>query len=517
MHSRLHRALQPLKRCVYSMLKAMTWKLKTSIKSILSQETGWIKKDWGGKSSVALVYPNAYELGMGNLAVHTIYELLNRRERIVCERVFLPKDKSPILSMESQRPLCDFDVIAFTISFENDYLGILPILHASQIHHIAEKRDDFAPLIIAGGATPTLNPKPLMRIVDAVVLGEIEAYENDLIELIENWQGKIAALECLSNIDGILTFENIDRAEQVTRRHVKDLNEYHTQTVIHSKEAHFGNMHLIEVERGCPRSCRFCATPVIYGKPRTRSARAVLEMVDCGLVHRKRMGLIGADIMSHPEFIKIGQAIHSKGATFSLSSVRVDAVDDDKAALLFESGHRSIALGIEAGTIRLRRKIGKGISDEGVLKAAAALAKAGITRLRLYYMIGLPEETDDDIRAIAELSVKVFDTVREHAPRAQRSTACDLTIAPFVPKPGTPFAGEGFNSQSELKKKIKVLRRLLGKKKGMSIRVDSLVEAALEHFLANADEQAVQFLENAHKIGSARKALANIDAYKLRC
>ncbi len=504
----------------------MSWKLKQSIKSLLSQETGWVKKDWGGKSSVALVYPNAYEIGMGNLAVHAIYELLNRHERIVCERAFLPntkdmqehlRSKTPILSLESQRPLADFDVIAFSISFENDFLGILPILLTSQIDHRAGSRDDSAPLIIAGGATLTLNPRPLMRIADAVVMGEMEAYEDDLIGLIEERLSKVQALDLLSKMDGILTSEKMSRPDDEPRRHAKHLDEYKTQTIIHSKRAHFGNMHLIEVERGCPRSCRFCATPVIYGEPRIRSASSVMEMVDHGLKHRKRMGLIGADIMSHPDFIKIGRAIHSKGASFSLSSVRVDAVDEAKAKLLFDSGHRSIALGVEAGSQNLRRKIGKGISDERVLKSSAILAAAGITKLRLYFMIGLPGETVEDVAAIAELSTKVLNVIRERAPRSQRSVACDLTIAPFIPKPGTPFSCERFASQSELKKKVKAIRRLLSKSKGISMRVDSLVDAALEHFLANAGEDAVEFLEDAYGLGSARKALAKIDAIGAQC
>jgi radical SAM superfamily enzyme YgiQ (UPF0313 family) len=501
----------------------MTWKLKESLKSTLSHETGWVQKDWGGKSSIVLVYPNTYTIGMGNLAVHAIYELLNRHEGIVCERAFLPdakdmqehiRSRTPIMSIESQRPLADFDVIAFTISFENDYLNILPILRISQIEYVADKRHESAPLIIAGGAAPTLNPLPLSSIADAVVAGEMEAYECDLIRLLESRPTKQQALDALFKIEGAFMQAKDRREAFMQRRHLNFLDEYKTQTVIHSDWAQFGDMHLIEVERGCARKCRFCATPAIYGTPRHRSLHAIVEMVEEGMKHRKRIGLIGADIMSHPEFEDIAETIHARGGTFSLSSVRADAIDESKAKLLFESGHRSIAIGVEAGSQKLRARLAKGLSDEQILRAAAILAEAGLTRFRLYFMIGLPGETDDDIQAIIDFSKLLFEEIKTYAPRKRRTTAVDLTVTPFVPKPHTPFAGERFASQSEHKRKIKELKGCLEKAGGISLRTDSIVDAAVEHFLANSDEHAAAFLEDAQRLGSARKALAALGKLK---
>lgn len=493
----------------------MSWKIKEKLKATLSGESGWIGKDWGGKTSVALVYPNHYGVGMANLAIHSIYDLLNRRGDIVCERAFLPepadmrehlRSGTPVLSLESQRPLGDFDAIAFTVSFENDYLGIIPILSASKIDHRASGRGGQGPLVIAGGAAPTLNPLPLSRIADAVVLGEMEAY-GDLVEIVAGMQSREETIDALGRLDGVITRHKAAGARDEPRRHAENLDSFKTQTVVHYSKGQFADMHLIEVERGCPHHCRFCATPAIYGRPRRRGADAVMAMVDEGIGARKKMGLVGPDLFSHPEFEGIAEAIHSRGGTFSPSSVRADAVDERKARLLALSGHRSIALGVEAGSQKLRNTLAKGISDERILGAAATLAAAGTTKLRLYFMIGLPGETDEDITAIPEFSMRVYDEIAANAPKKQRTTSVDITVTPFVPKPGTPFAGKPFASEEETKRKLKTLKQFVGKKKGISLRTDSYHDAASEYLLSNGDENAVDFLEKSFELGNPRKAL----------
>ena len=169
-----------------------------------------------------------------------------------------------------------------------------------------------------------------------------------------------------------------------------------------------------------------------------------------------------------------------------------------------ESGHRSIALGVEAGTEGLRNTLAKGTSDVKILNAVATLAKNGITNIRLYFMIGLPGETDDDIAAIPEFAKKVYGEIVSHAPKKRRSTSVDITVTPFVPKPNTPFEGKPFASEEEIKGKLKTLKRLLGKDKGISLKHDAYVDAACEHRLANADEPATDFLEHAVEIGVKR-------------
>lgn len=476
----------------------MTWSLKKSLQDLSARETGSIRKDWGGKTSICLVYPNEYRIGMGNLAVHAIYDRLNRRGDIVCERAFLPdmddlpeyaRGGAPVMSIESQRPLAEFDVIAFTISFENDYLNIIPILSMSRIPHRRDARSG-NPVLVAGGAAVTLNPKPISAIFDAIFLGEFEAIKDEFIEYCF-----ASPLPLPSPLWGEGAGEG---GAALCRKFIMNLDEYPTQTIIYNDDAEFGNLHLIEVQRGCPRGCKFCATPSLYHPPRFRSAECVMRMVDTGLAQRKKFGLIGADILSHPEFVEIATAIHARGAAFSPSSVRVDAIDDVKAKLLATSGHRSISLGIEAGSEALRGTLAKKTSDEQIITAVKILAANGIARLRLYFMIGLPGEAEDDIAAIAGL-----------ARRIQKATngTIDLTISPFIPKPGTPFEHEKFAGEKYLKGCVRLLRRFLQRDKEISISCHSIIDATAEAYLASAGEDAIEFLEDVHRRQNLRLAL----------
>jgi radical SAM superfamily enzyme YgiQ (UPF0313 family) len=379
---------------------------------------------------------------------------MNARRDVVCERAFLPdkgdaasyaKAGSGLVSMESQRPLQEFDVVAFTISFENDVLNLKRMFELAKMPMRKSERGENFPKIIAGGAALTINPRSVSDIFDEVFVGEFE--------------------------------EKYLRME-------RDLDSFKTQTVIHCRDAEFSDMHLIEVTRGCPRACKFCAVPSAYAPFRMRSASSIAAMVDDGLKFRNKFGLIGADVLSHPEFVDIANYIHSKGATFSPSSVRADAVDEKKALLLALSGHRSVALGVETGSERLREEIGKKISDQRMLDAIATLARCGISRLRLYFMVGLPGETDDDVRAIADFAARALAAARSSAKKGS-SSSVDLTLTPFVPKPGTQFRTKAFAGVAELKRRQRMvadgLRRL-----PIKVRCDSPAEAAIEHSISKA-------------------------------
>lgn len=486
------------------MLAAVSWDLTKRLQKRRDRETGAIVRDPGGRTSIALVYPNTYAVGMGNLAVHALYRLFHDRADLACERAFLPSREelseyrrtgAALMTIETQRPLSDFDVIAFTISFENDYLNLLPILDLAKIPHRAEERRSDSSLLVAGGAAPILNPAPISQIFDAIALGEAEALAPDLLPLLAQRLPKGDLLAALEKIDGVWVPTSGRPADAVGRRWTEDLDSWPVQTIIHSDDTEFGDMHLIEVQRGCPFACRFCATPAIYGMPRHRSAAAVIRMVDEGLAHRKKFGLIGTHLLSHPGFAAIADAIHERGASFSLSSVRAEEIDDNKAALLARAGHRSVALGIEAGSDGLRDSLGKRLSDDRIFASVAALARAGIGRIRLYFMIGLPGETDEDIDAIAELAARVRDIVRTEAPKKTRQTSVDCTLSPFVPKPGTPFAHEPFAGEKALKGKVRRLKKLFAKEGGITMGADPIAEAVTEAFLAGADSSAIEFLE----------------------
>jgi radical SAM superfamily enzyme YgiQ (UPF0313 family) len=354
------------------------------------------------------------------------------------------------------------------------------------------------PPLLAGGAALTLNPRSIGHIADVVLCGEFEAFAGELMPVFATHPSRRECLDAFIGMKGAF----VGGQEVIERRHADDLDRLRTETVIYSDDAAFGDLHLIEVERGCPRQCRFCATPEIYGAHRCRSFDAVIAMVEDGLPFRKRMGLIGADLLSHPAFESIAEKILARGATFSPSSVRADAVDDRRAALLAQAGHRSIALGVEAGSERLRRTLGKGLSDMRLLAAIESLARAGINRIRLYFMVGLPTETEEDVAAITALTCSARATLRGAAPQKHRATSVELTVTPFVPKPGTAFESASFAAPATLKHRFKILQRLLGREAGIMLRFDSLLNAQVEARMAAAGEDdGLAFLEEVQKRG----------------
>lgn len=408
----------------------MSWSIKSKLKQMVRSEAGTIFKDWGGRRSMVIVYPNTYHVGMSNLGVHNVYRLANARSDIVCERAFLPekamlkeheRTNTPILSLESMRPLADFDVIAFSVAFENDFHNIKTFL---------EKRH---PKIIVGGAVATLNPKLFNGIADEVIEGDAEKYFSP----------------------------------------TQHLTVSPSHNTIWTPNTEFGSMHLVEIQRGCPHGCSFCAAPVIYKPFRQFPKDEIIKAIAIGLPHRKKIGLIGGDVFAHPNFSEIAEYIHSKGATFSPSSVRADRVTDEIAALLKKSGHKTITLAPEAGSEKLRGEIGKNIPDEKFFAAAEILTRHGIKQFKLYFMIGLPGETEDDLKAIKDF-IRSF--------RRTNLQKTSISINPFVPKCGTKFEGERFAGVRDIKKKIALIKRLLAGS-GTSLKFGSPLSAEDEYRL----------------------------------
>jgi len=503
------------------------WSFVKKQRDLLTEESGTIIKEWGGRLSVALVYPNTYHVGMSNLAIHTLYRLFNDRPQIVCERAFLPdqkalsehrRTKTPVLSIETQRPLHEFDVIAFSVSFQNDFLNIIPILSLCSIPHLSSGRTDDHPLIIAGGCAVTMNPHPLDEIVDAFVIGEAEEVLGEIIPVLSLRTSHEQTVETLSKIAGVYV-PPCGRGEGVrhrlsdalphfpSRRVIKNLDDWPTQTVIYTPNTEFGDMHLIEMSRGCPRNCNFCATPCLYTPYRMRSSDAILKMVADGLRHRKRLGLIGSDLLAHSALSEVVNTIHRQGATFSPSSIRADELNETIALALAQSGHKSISLGIEAASERLRSTLGKRFSNERILRTATALAEHGITTLRLYFMIGLPGETDDDIHAIAKLAREIRSTLQTAAPKNAYRSSVTLSVNPFVPKPFTPFERMPFAGERALKEKIKTLNKLIKTSGGVFVHAEPIISAMCDAVISRGDRHLITFLEKCRETNSPRKAL----------
>ena len=495
----------------------MTWQTAQEIRKRLAAEQGTIIKDWGGKLPVALVYPNSYNIGMSNLGIQAIYRFLNDRTDAVCERVFWePKDTADVLplAMESQRPLTDFAVVAFSLSYELDYFNIMPILKASGIPLYATDRDETYPLVIAGGPCITTNPMPLSPFFDCLCIGEAEAILPEMLPVLIGGvsENRAELRKKLSSLPGVYVpgYSN----KPVVRQWVKDLDKFLVHSTVLTRDTELGNMYLIEVERGCNWGCRFCLVSNCYKPMRFRSVDSLLNQAEIGLKYRKRLGLMGPAVTDHPQIEELVGKLHDMGAELSVSSLRIKPLSPVVLGEVIEGGTNTVALAPEAGSQRLRDSIGKRINEKDILQAVEKVASQGIKQLKLYFMIGLPEETDEDIEAIALLVTKCKDIFDKH----QSWSRITLTIAPFVPKAGTPFQREGMASLDTLKHRLSLLKSKLPSK-GISVKNESLEWSEVQAILSRGDERLAVVLVDMQKITLAQwqkamqKAGLDIDFY----
>jgi radical SAM superfamily enzyme YgiQ (UPF0313 family) len=479
----------------------MTWQTAKNIRNRLAAEQGTIFKDWGGKLPVAIIYPNSYNIGMSNLGIQAIYRLINDRSDAVCERFFRePKESTEVLplAMESQRPLTDFAVMAFSLSYELDYFNVVPILKASGIPLYAKDRDETYPLIIAGGPCITTNPLPLSPIFDCLCIGEAEAILPEMLLVMKDGvsENRDELKKKLALLAGI--YVPWYSKKPAVRQWVKDLDNFPVHSTVLTRETELGNMYLIEVERGCNWGCRFCLVSNCYRPMRFRSVESLLNQAETGLQYRKRLGLMGPAVTDHPQIEELVGKLHDMGAELSVSSLRIKPLSPVVLGEVIEGGTNTVALAPEAGSQRLRDIIGKRIDEDDILKAVEKVAAQGIKQLKLYFMIGLPEETDDDIEAIALLAVKCKDIFDRH----QSWSRITLTIAPFVPKAGTPFQREGMASLGTLKSRLSLLKNKLPSK-GISVKNESLEWSEVQAVLSRSDERLTEVLAGIESLSLA--------------
>lgn len=455
------------------------------------KEYGVIKKEWGGRVPVAIIYPNTYYIGMSNLALHKLYKLMNDDPQIAAERVFRP-DEGEARSVESSRRISDFSVAAFTFSFEMDYLNIPKIL-GPNIPLLINKRTDAHPILIAGGPAVTQNPAALSKIFDCLVVGEAECVIGEIKDAIKSERSKDATISRLSKSPHIWV-PGTGETGDVERAWVSSLDDYETRSVIWTDATEFGHMHLVEVSRGCPWMCRFCATPPLYTPYRIRGMDSIMKMIEPGLEYRSCVGLIGSDVLGHPAFREIAYALMGRGTKISLSSLRVNWIDAETATIMAKSGHRRTTLGIEAGTEVLRRKIDKKLTDEDIFSAVKNLSNAGITNLKLYFMIGLPGETDADIEGIARLTAEIRRLIL--AERSCRTLAPNISVVvtPFVPKKSTPFASAPFAGIEYLQSRLKTLKRFFKKIPNTTISGEPPQASEMEYRLSHTDAETALLL-----------------------
>src|SRR5947208_4499276 len=477
---------------------------------------------------------------MSNLGFQTIYRHLNALPDVVCERVFLPepadleemrRTSTPPQSLESQRPLTDFQLIGFSVTYEGDYVNVLRLLELAGIPLRAVDRRAHDPLILMGGVCAFSNPEPIAPFMDFIVVGEGEELVGELMQAYrEGYRERETFLDGLVGLEGIYIPERHDvsyagdgivadvKPRQgapavVSKRRLKQVDAFRTIAAVKTPNAEYGHMALLEVGKGCGRGCRFCLEGQVYRPVRHRSVAALSATIaELAAPGAKRIGLVGACVSDYPWIGELLKVVEDNGMELSISSLRADSLTDDLVASLARGGHRTLTIAPEAGTERLRRAIRKAITDEQVLAACDLVRAHGIPNLKTYFMIGQPTETLEDVEAIPRLAERMLERLRVPDPRARPFGRLTLSISSFVPKPWTPFQWAPFAGAGALQTKLEIVKHGVRRFSNVRVLHENPREAALQALLARGDRRVAGFLELAASFGGDwRRALREWD------
>ncbi len=512
----------------------MSYRLTQNVRRLLEEERGTLYKAHGDHLKFALAFPNSYRLGMSNLGYQLVYRLLNERQDTVCERVFLPdpadeeehrKTHTPLFSWESQRPIGEFDVIGFSVSFEMDYLNVLKMLDLAGLPLLAEERDETYPLVIMGGPAPWVNPEAVAPFVDAFIIGEAEGLTDLLIPPIQEYldagrgRDKQALLRRLSQVQGVYvpSLYDIRYAEDGTIREIvplddapmpvrrwvaRDLHRYNTSAQILTPNTEFSGMFLAETARGCGQGCRFCFAgyayrPVRYTPPE-QLEKEFAERQEQELV-QLRVGLVGSSLTDHKKIAEIATSLAQKASGVSLASLRADNLSESVACAIGEAGQKTVTIAPETGSERLRYIARKHVTDEDTVTAAERCHAVGVEKIKLYYIVGLPCEMEEDLLAIAGLSDRVQ--------RAGNFRQVTLTLHPFVPKPHTAYQWAGSAPPAEMERRLKAVGKAVRHaNKKLDFTVDSVRGSHVQGVLSMADRRVGAALLEAYRNGGNWRA-----------
>jgi len=467
-------------------------------RSVLSAETGTIVKS-GAQVRVCLIFPNKYSTAISNLGFQTIYRELNNRPDTLCERGFL----DPVLgsrSLESGSPFGQFDILAFSVSFELDFLGLVQVLAESRLPLLSRERDRSHSLVVLGGVCATSNPEPVADFVDIVVGGEGEHAAHRLIDhvLRGHARDRTSLLRDLATVPGFYvprfvhpaygtdgTIEKVERDIPQYNRAPLDEPTGPAFSQVVTPHAEFPSTFLVEVSRGCRHSCRFCLACKLYPY-RVRPASQVLEIVDTHCPEGAKVGLVGAAVSEHPEIDQIAVSLIDRQRKISTASLRVDSTSETLLRALAVSGQRTVTFAPEVASSRLGRAVGKNVPQEVLLGKTDTALKLGMRNIRLYFMIGLPSERDDDVAAIAELSRKVMDLIVD---RTRGRGRLSLSINPFVPKALTPFERNPMERVETLERRLSTIKSALSAYARIRVKHESIRVAVLQALLARGDRK----------------------------
>jgi radical SAM superfamily enzyme YgiQ (UPF0313 family) len=522
-------------------------KIVESYRRKLSTEEGYVIKRGAGLR-IALCYPNVYAVGMANLGFHAVYEIFNQIPEVSCERVFLPdetemreyeKTNTPLLSLETQTPVRDFDVIAFSISFETDYLNMARLLKLGGVPLRSCERTRHDPLVVMGGAASFLNPEPIADFTDVVGVGEGEVLVPQLVDTILAHEGAkedlllalarrgrgfyvpslydvryddAGAIESYTpkqpgvpmRVGRAVAAENpkegtlrraMRRGDLEIAESLRQQNVFAPSTVIRAPEAEMGERFLIEISRGCSQGCRFCWAGFNYWPPRVVPARDVLAKAAEWRGRTDKIGLVSTAVCDHPEISEILQGLREMNYRISVSSLRLDQIEDELLDALVESRDQQIAVAPETGSDRLRKVINKNLTNDEIVDICGAVFDRGMLTIKLYLMVGLPTETDEDLEEMVRLVERIKDRMLKAGKQFGRVGKIIPALNGFVPKPNTPFQWEPICEERELKRRLKWVSKQLARIPNVEVRAMSARIAHEQALFSSGDRSVSQVIE----------------------
>jgi radical SAM superfamily enzyme YgiQ (UPF0313 family) len=521
-----------------------TWQQRERAREILSKEVGYVSKPHAGRLRVALAFPNTYFVGMSNLGFQTVYKLFNAEDDIVCERVFLPPKTelaaqlaggAPLVTLESQTPVHDFDVFAFSVSFEWDYTNVVSLLKLAGLKPRAADRTHRDPLVVIGGAVTFVNPEPLAPFADVVAAGEGEALIPSFLAAFKGASDRDDLLRRLSAERGfyVPAFYDVRYREDgaieafvprpesgapsvVKKAALKTTDAVDPPaTTIFTPETELGSRFLVEVVRGCANLCRFCWAGYNYLPVRAFPKDRILTLAENARRYSAHAGLVSIALCDHPDIEELLTRLVDMGYAISPASLRLDDLTPAILSLLRRSGERSITIAPETGSDRLRRVINKTVTNDEILAAADMIFESGFENLKLYFMIGLPTETDADLSAIQEMTLELREIMLRHQrPRGHIGRIVG-SVNPLVPKPGTAYQWLPMEDDRSIDRKIRRLRSLMAGIDNVYFNIKSERHSFYQALLSLGDRRVAAAIEAAERNGGnwrAAVAEAGVDA-----
>jgi radical SAM superfamily enzyme YgiQ (UPF0313 family) len=526
------------------------WQQRERLRDVLARETGYVVKPHAGRLRVALAFPNTYFVGMSNLGFQTTYRLFNELDRVVCERVFLPakqglaaalESRVPLMTVESQTPVNEFDIFAFSVSFEWDYTNVLTMLRLAGMPVYAAERSQRAPLVVIGGAVTFVNPEPLALFADVIAAGEGEALVPALAGCVAEAEDRADLLRRLARERGFYVPSLYDvrysddgriagwdpREEsgapaKVHKAAIKSAEQTDPpSTVIFTPDTEFGSRFLVEVVRGCANLCRFCWAGYNYLPVRAFPAERILALASRARTFSRRAGLVSIALCDHPQIEEILAGLAAMGYSISPASLRLDDLTPTIVGQLHASGEHTLTIAPETGSDRLRRVINKTVTNAEILEKTDLIFSSGIENLKLYYMIGLPTETDDDLVAIRDLTLQMRDIMLTHARARGRIGRIVASVNPLVPKPGTAYQWLPMERREAIESKTMRLRGLVADIDNVYFTIKSERHSYYQALLSLGDRRVAPAIVAAERNGGNwRAAVAetgvDADAYIFR-